>query len=763
MSQYKFQLLMTSSRENLPKKEQDPHSSELEQINNLIDFLIESNRASSEKIASQDKAENTLEVPAKELHSQQNEFAKGDFAAADNFSREKAVKYQEFLQQTVEIKAESISEQNQPTQSALDLQIDSPAEVDFSFLGSQETNSSSSSSSTDNSILGLTSEVDRSDLIDSVNLLIPLIVELLKYKIEESQESIIQGVSPVLDRIIEQRSLEDSPKMAAALAKILPQAISEGINLTPESIAKAIAPELALCITEQIRLDENAISEALGSEMGKAIKTQIELEKDAMVDALYPVIGSTISKYMVEVVQDINRKVDSALSPEGIKRKIQAKMQGVSEAELIFCESVGYYVQAAFLIDKDSGIVIQEVKRAEGDHLDSGMIAGMLTAIRSFANDCIASGSELDEIDYGDFQIPIEAAGYCYLAVVIKGEPSKEFRTKIRKVLGDVVLHYGDAISNFQGDISAIPPQVKLKLSELIEDKNRVKQENSAPPMLLLLVAFILGIIFIPWGIIRYRHHTARNIEQAVAVKFDASPQLSIYRLDSDVRQGTLTISGKVPSKYLQDRAAIVAGEIATENNLQLDNQIVAIKTPQDPSLTQGEVQRLTRVLNQKSETTITTQYNVATKTLTVKGFVFNSSEQKYLSEVFEQIPGIEKIILNLQTQLPKVTTKIYFDLGSDWFDFKENSSKIDSVNQFLQLYPQLYLRLRAHTDGQGSVELNQTLSQQRCQNVKAALEARGVDSAKLITTQCKEPVMPQNSDRADWLFRYVSFEAFIP
>ncbi|MEN9870236.1 MAG: hypothetical protein RLZZ171_1224, partial [Cyanobacteriota bacterium] len=200
------------------------------------------------------------------------------------------------------------------------------------------------------------------DLADAVNSLIPLIVGLLELKLDNSRSGIIQTIRPVLDRLIEERTLEDSPKMAAAIARILPAAIEDEIRLNPLSIARAIAPEIALAIREQILLDKNAIPQTLGPEMGKAIKAQIESEKDAMVDALYPVIGSTIAKYMVEVVQDINIKIEKTLSPEGIKRKFRAKVQRVSEAELIFQESVGYRVRAIFLIAKDSGLIIQEIQ-----------------------------------------------------------------------------------------------------------------------------------------------------------------------------------------------------------------------------------------------------------------------------------------------------------------------------------------------------------------------------------------------------------------
>jgi hypothetical protein len=109
--------------------------------------------------------------------------------------------------------------------------------------------------------------------------LIPLIAELLDSNADKATTSILKVVVPSIDNIIEQRSTADLPKMAAAIAKILPHAITEKIRLSPLAIAKALAPEIAIAIREQITLDEDAISDALGSEMGKAIKTQIELEK----------------------------------------------------------------------------------------------------------------------------------------------------------------------------------------------------------------------------------------------------------------------------------------------------------------------------------------------------------------------------------------------------------------------------------------------------------------------------------------------------
>lgn len=607
-----------------------------------------------------------------------------------------------------------------------------------------------------------TEQASSEELADAVNTLMPLMIELLKFKIDDSQQGVIETVRPVIDRLIEYRIQEDSPKMAAAIAKILPSAISERINLNPETIAKAIAPEIALAIREQIRLDKEAIPQVLGSEMGKAIKAQIELEQDAMVDALYPVIGSTISKYMVEVVQDINSKVESTLSLEGIKRKFRARMQGVSEAELIFQESVGYHVQAIFLIDKDSGIVIQEIQLPGERHLDSDMLAGMLTAIRSFANDCIRSDSELDSIDYGDWQIPLEAAGYCYLAVVVAGEPPKQFITKIRQVLGEIVLEYDEVIQNFDGNTAKVPQGIRTKLEQLTEvNKDKTLHKSSFLFGLINLLVLILGMILIPWGIVNYRTRNAHNIEQIAVSQLDAAPELSVYRLDPQVKQGKLVIQGRVPSEYLRTQAATITQGIASQHNLQLDNQILTVDIPVNPSLITGEIERLTNLFNQQPRVAIKTDYQP--QTLKIAGFIGDESTYRAIAEAFDQIPGIDTIVFDVEEQLPVISQRIYFALDSNNLDFADNINNIKAVQKLLQQYPQLSLKLTGHSDGIGSSTINQRLGKERCQAVKTALVARGIEPNRLVV-DCDSLLLPKNTDNdhTAWSKRYVSFEPFV-
>ena len=715
----------SNSKNQTELADRDLNATELEQIESLIELLVEDETSNS------DDAEIALEDDDLALaEAELSRNSKSDFNIEQPLVREEAVK------SDLEPNSEPDSEPDTKTK------IPTTEEVE------------------DIDLEGASTE----DLADIVNSLIPLIVGLLEFKLDNSKEGIIKTVRPMLDRLIEERTQEDSPKMAAAIARILPAAIEDEIKHNPLAIARAIAPEIALSIREQILLDESAIPQTLGPEMGKAIKAQIESEKDAMVDALYPVIGSTISKYMVEVVRDINSKVESTLSPEGLKRKFRAKMQGVSEAELIFKESVGYRVRAIFLIDKDSGLVIQEIQIPGEEKLDSDMLAGMLTAIRSFANDCITAGSELDLIDYGDWQIPLEVAGYCYLAVIVAGEPPKEFITKIRRVLGEIVIEHDEAIQNFDGNLTRMPIAIREKLEQLIEANKdfESKPSNSSSPLLLWLLIFLLSLIFVPWGMASYQARVADRIEQSTAIQLDAAPELSVYRLDPTVKDGKLIVSGRVPSEYLRDRAEQVVEEVAAQNKLEVDNQIIAVDVPVTPDLVRGEISRLTELFDRQQSVKIETVYRAPN--LTIKGFVLDRSVLQTIEDAFARIPGVERLILDLDEQLPVVKQRVYFDSGSTALDFADNFSKINAVKQLLQQYPQLHLKLAVHSDNIGSSKINQQLGIKRCQSVKTALVARGIEPNRLIT-DCNSLLSAKKKDNRQkaWSKRYVSFEPFIP
>lgn len=587
----------------------------------------------------------------------------------------------------------------------------------------------------------------------------PEIAIAVREQIRLSRDALAEALSPIVDKMIQNKSQEDRTAIIAAISPLLPAAITEQIRQSPDEIAKAIGPEIASAIREQIRLDRESIAQALGSEMGNAIKAQIELERDAMVDALYPVIGNTISRYLSEAIQAINEKVSNALSVEGIQRKIRSKVQGVSEAELILQESIPFTVQAVFLIHKASGIVISEIQASKGDPLESEMVAGMLTAIRSFVNDCIVKPgevSELNEIEYGGSKIILEVAGYCYLAVVITGEPAKEYITQLRKNLSTIVLKYGKKIEAFNGDPVIIPEPVHHLVRVLIETTSKEKPQQK-PLALLTVFSVVLGMILIPWIVIQRQARIEQKIEQTVVNALASTPELAVYRLNVDVVQNTLKLTGQVPNQNLRLKAEQVVK--AATPALTLENQIIAVDVPPDPVITAAEVKRVTAVLNQMDGVKITSQYEG--RKVTVEGTVMQMSDARKIAQSMSQIPGVQSVVSAVKLNPLKISTRIYFEAGATAVNPAYQETLVE-VQEFLQQYPNTSLKLIGHSDRYGTAVTNQKLALQRAEAVRESLVKQGVNPKRLQVTASSRPPEDVQFNQPLLLSRCVILEPII-
>ncbi|MEJ2415074.1 MAG: hypothetical protein P8Y22_07410 [Sulfurimonas sp.] len=227
-----------------------------------------------------------------------------------------------------------------------------------------------------------------------------------------------------------------------------------------ESLEEALSPLINRLIDKNYESSKEKISQQMAPLIGGAIRKQIKSQKDDIVDALYPVVGNMISRYVTKMFEDmlanINNQIQNGLSFKTIKRKLTAKIKGVSESELLLNENAVVKMQSLLLIHKETGIVLAHVENPDSPLNEPEMLASMMTAIRSFVNDWVEKNSdnnELGEIEYGDKKIIIESSGYSYLAVIVQGNTNKLIYDKIREALENIVLNHGDEIKNFNGNL----------------------------------------------------------------------------------------------------------------------------------------------------------------------------------------------------------------------------------------------------------------------------------------------------------------------
>ncbi|MEH2222642.1 OmpA family protein [Nostoc sp.] len=567
-----------------------------------------------------------------------------------------------------------------------------------------------------------------------INLLLPSISELLRLKITESKDEIVQIIAPIIDETIRSRTEQDKVSMSTAIAPVIPLAISQQIIIAPEEVSDAIAPA-----------------------MGRAIKKQIEIEQNIVVDALYPIIGSTIAKYMAETIRAINRQVEETLSVEGVKRKIRAKLQGVSEAELIFKEALPFTIQAIFLIHKTSGLVISDIQHSHVEQLEAEMVAGMLTAIRSFANDCInQSGSitELDAIEYGTSKIILEVAGYCYLAIVVGGEPSKNFIWKMRQVFSTIVKTYGDLIEKFDGDPDLVPIEIHTLLEELKNSGIQDKKKAKISPIQLLVLT-VIATIFIPWGIWQYRSGVIHSIENQTSLALTYVPELAVYRLTVQVEHNKIKLTGRLPNQLLRQKAEQTVK--ITSPNWLIDNQILLVEVPADPVLAAAEVKRVTAVLNQTNDIAISAQY-IAGK-VAVEGTVNRIADAQIIANAFAQIPGVKSVSSAVRVEPPQIEVRFYFQPDSASLMKADLAYKVQQVKFFLEQHPNKHLKIIGYSDRTGANK-SQKLALARAKAVQLALIKLGIEPYRLQVIGRTN--LPPGIDVTQplWLSRCVALEA---
>ncbi|MEH1883170.1 OmpA family protein [Nostoc sp.] len=569
-----------------------------------------------------------------------------------------------------------------------------------------------------------------------INLLLPCISELLRLKIAESREEIVQIIAPIIDQTIRSRTEQDKISMSEAIAPSIPLAITQQIIVAPEEVSDAIAPA-----------------------MGRAIKKQIEIEQNIVVDALYPIIGSTIAKYMAETIRAINRQVEETLSVEGIKRKIRAKLQGVSEAELILKEALPFTIKAIFLIHKASGLVISDIQRSDAQQLEADMVAGMLTAIRSFANDCInQSGTitELDAIEYGTSKIILEVAGYCYLALVVQGDTSKSFILKMRQTFSQIVKKYGDLIEQFDGDPDTIPIEIHTVLEELKgTDVPPEKKKNQLSPLAILGLTVISSIL-IPWGIWQHHSGVIRSIESKTSLALTSVPELAVYRLNVQVEHNKLKLTGLLPNQLLRQKAEQIVK--VTSPHWLIDNQILLVEVPADPVLAAAEVKRVTTVLNQTNGTAISAQYSAGK--VVVEGTVNRITDAQIIAHAFEQIPGVKFVSSAVQVEPLRIEVRFYFQPDSANLIKTNLGYKVQQVKSFLNQHPNQHLKIIGYSYDHTGTNTSQNLALTRAKAVQQALIKLGIEPSRLQVIG--RTSLPPGIDPTHplWLSRCVVLEA---
>ncbi len=206
----------------------------------------------------------------------------------------------------------------------------------------------------------------------------------------------------------------------------------------PTELAQKVDPLVDTKINNLVK----EMPKTLSPVITEALKTEIKNSQDAVVEALFPIIGKMIKKYISHEIKVLNDKVNDQLQNmftfENImKRFFGRKPKGT---DIINAATSPSLIQV-MVIEKETGLLIANHAPDPNDGIDEDLVAGMLTAIKSFVEDAFKGGDqELETLAYELYTLHIQNFYNYYIVAVVSGV----YTIMTKDKLEDLLLEFAD-------------------------------------------------------------------------------------------------------------------------------------------------------------------------------------------------------------------------------------------------------------------------------------------------------------------------------
>jgi outer membrane protein OmpA-like peptidoglycan-associated protein len=545
-----------------------------------------------------------------------------------------------------------------------------------------------------------------------------------------------------------------------------------------ELLIETLEPVLADLIEKKIIGSRDEMAEVLSPIMSEAIKNQIEYAKDEVVDALYPVIGKTIRKSITEAMRalarNVNQKVQRAMSPRFLLKRIKARAAGISQEELILKESLPFGIQEVFLIHKETGILLVHAsEKSSHSDVDQELISGMLTAIRDFAQTVFTGDEErdLNEIQYEDRQIRLEIGRHAYLAFLSSGIPPDNFADESADLNHEIHKKFSSALREFEGRTDVFQPahHILAKFLRKYEPALEGEAEDAAASkhsrwgyVFLLAIPIILLLLYIGIFVIP-RNIAERNISSALETLKEENAVVRTSDIDFDVRGRSVYIAGNVVQ---QDRKEEIESLVASQPKVKkVINQVEVVPWSVNPEqLLEDVKQSLSGSASDLSQI----RFFIEDGKLYIEGIAATEEAKKKIREFVLENTKLPVIIDNIELTEEKVIREIegsvlYFSTGEFQLD-QQGEKVLEALFQKLTRVSFEQLYIIGHADDIGSSSVNMDISRRRAEWIRDYLLEKGIPGERLIVIArgSDQPVTLDNTEEGRALNRRVVFAFYL-
>lgn len=175
----------------------------------------------------------------------------------------------------------------------------------------------------------------------------------------------------------------------------------------------------------------------------EVIDRKLENSREELLEVIYPALGQMVKKYIQHQFQLLKDNIEEqirAVFQRGIIGRLRYAIFGIKPkemSELILSGLDSSAIEEIFVIEHFSGILLGSASKQ--DTIDLDMIAGMLTAIKSFVEDAFKRGNEqLEIVQYETFSLIVENFHTYYIVAALSGSIS----SKERAALSDELIRF---------------------------------------------------------------------------------------------------------------------------------------------------------------------------------------------------------------------------------------------------------------------------------------------------------------------------------
>jgi hypothetical protein len=286
------------------------------------------------------------------------------------------------------------------------------------------------------------------------------------------------------------------------------------------------------------------IAKALAQPVTQALGAAVQENRQVIVDVLFPVIGPAIRKAIAEalrnLVADVNGAIESSLSPRGVRWRIEAWRSGVPYAQIVLKHTLNYGIDHVFLIERESGLVLDRESAPHLAALDADAIAGMLTAIGEFVRDSVGrdGGGTRDSARVGEHLLWVVQGPRANLACFIHGVPPAGLHGLLEQRLEEIHAALEEITGGAPSDDAW---RRSLRPDELMREMRGNEAASAAKssrwPVLLIALA---GLALLAWMIVRHERDSAQIA--ALRARLSSHPGFVLTGIDSGT--GALTVHG---------------------------------------------------------------------------------------------------------------------------------------------------------------------------------------------------------------------------